>query len=118
MYEVIKIGEKNYCVRFGMNALRIYTKKTNTPLNKLHLIGDEMLLDDAIVLAWCGLKDGHRKAGEEFNMNIDDVADLMDDDADALEKIMNVFADQFVAMYGGNEGESKVPQSPKKAKAK
>lgn len=102
------------CVRFGMNALRIYTKQTNTPLNELHKIGDEMLLDDAIVLAWCGLKDGHRKAGEPFDLTVDDVADLMDDDVNALEKVMGVFADHFVAMYG--EGETEVEQPPKKAK--
>ena len=43
-----------------------------------------MSLDDACQLVLAGLKDGARVSGKECSLNVDDVADLLDDDFDAL----------------------------------
>jgi hypothetical protein len=94
-YEIILINGKDYPCRFGMAALMDYTKKTDTKINDLGNLGNDMTMEQAITLCWCGLKDGARKAKKPFDMEPVDIADLMDDDAQAIEKIMEVFANQF-----------------------
>ena len=111
-YEVIKLKDENgkmapFCCRFGMNTLRLFTSMSGIPLNEIEKIGENMDLDTAIQLAFCGLKDGHRKAGKDFNLTLDDVADLMDYDMDSLTKIMDVFANQFNAMIPDDSGNGK-----------
>ncbi len=99
-YEIIIINGKNYPCRFGMAALMDYTKLTNKKLNDLASLGNEMTIEDAIALCWSGLKDGARKAKKSFDLEPVDVADLIDEDEDAINKIMDVFATQY------NTGES------------
>lgn len=94
-YDIILINGTDYPCRFGMAALMDYTKKTNTKLNDFENLGNDMTLEQAITLCWCGLKDGARKAKKNFNLTIEDVADLVDEDQAAIEKIMGVFAAQF-----------------------
>jgi hypothetical protein len=94
-YEIVMINGKDYPCRFGMAALMEYTKQTNTKINDLGNLGNDMTMEQAITLCWCGLKDGARKAKKQFDMETVDIADLLDDDPNAIEKIMEVFAAQF-----------------------
>jgi len=91
-FEVVIINGKDYPVKYGFSALRVFTKLTNTTINDLGRLVDTMTLDHAICLCYAGLKDGHRVADKEFTLTIEDVADLLDDDNKALDKIMKVFS--------------------------
>jgi hypothetical protein len=94
-YEIILINGKDYPCRFGMAALMDYTKLTNKKINDLGNLGMDMTIEDAIALCWSGLKDGARKAKKPFELEPFDVADLIDEDEAAIEKIMAVFANQY-----------------------
>ena len=114
MYELITINEKEYPIRYGMNALRIFCKDTDKTLNDLGSIGVDMTLDDSVHLIKAGLQDGHRKAGKDFSINIEDISDWLDDDMDILTKAMNIFADQYNTDPEGNAKGSKAPKGKKK----
>lgn len=115
MYEIVVINGKDYPVRFGMNSLRNFTKATDRSLQDLDKLGDGMSLDDACQLVLAGLKDGARVSGKECSLNVDDVADLLDDDFDALNRVLEVFASQFSAKFG-TEGNEKAPKGAKRKK--
>ena len=110
MFEIVIINKKDYPVRFGMNALRLFCKETNRKLTDLDKLGQDLSLDDACFLIKAGLTDGARKAGKEFSLSVDDIADILDDDFDALQKVMDVFSEKFSAKESekvGNEKGSK-----------
>ena len=71
MFEVVILNKKDYPIRFGMNALRIYCKQTNRSLNDLQKLGQDMSLDDAVQLMFAGLRDWSRVAGKEFTLKLE-----------------------------------------------
>ena len=71
-----------------MNALRLYCKATDKTLNDLSKLGQGMTLEDSIQLIGAGLQDGHRKAGKEYKLTIEDIADFLDDDMNINESKM------------------------------
>jgi len=97
-YTFTKIGSKDYPIKFGFNSLRKYSAKTNTSLQDLDKLGVNMNLDNALTLIFCGIEDGYRAAKQEFSLTMDDLADLIDDDFDAIGRCMEVLAEQM----GGN----------------
>jgi len=97
-YTFVKIAGKEYPIKFGMNALRKYGIRTNTSLSDLDKLGENMMLNSALTLILCGLEDGFRKAKQEFILSIDDLADLIDEDNDAIQRCMSILTEQM----GGN----------------
>tara|TARA_R110000744_G_scaffold139964_3_gene251124 strand:- start:2443 stop:2784 length:342 start_codon:yes stop_codon:yes gene_type:complete len=97
-YTFVEIAEKKYPIKFGFNALRKYGIKTNTSLSDLDKIGENMMLDNALTLILCGLEDGYRAAKQKCDLDIEMLSDLIDEDFNAIEKCMNVLAEQM----GGN----------------
>jgi len=95
MIEFIEINSKRYPVRFGFNALREFTAITGITLNELPNMQENITLDHAIKLVWCGFKDGARKEKMPFGLSVDDVADFLDDDNSILEKAFTAFNHQF-----------------------
>ena len=89
----IMVAGKSRPVKFGFAALRAFGDATNTSLNDLSAISEDITMTQAIGLCWAGLKDGARSVGEDFKLSLDDVGDLLDDDPDALAAIMGVFAE-------------------------
>mgnify|MGYP003133229946 CR=1 FL=1 len=85
------INGKDYPVKYGFAALRAFTDKTNMSLGELSSLGENMTISQAIALVWAGLKDGARVMKQDFNMTIDDVADLLDEDQEAMTKVLKVF---------------------------
>jgi len=108
-YTFVEIGGEKYPIKFGFNALRKYSMKTGTTLAQLNQIGDNMGLNDALVLIHCGIEDGYRAAKQKCELSIDDLADAMDGDMEAIARCMEVLAQM---MGGDNEKKLK----PKKAK--
>lgn len=114
MYELIEINKKQMPIRYGMNALRIFCKATNKSLNDLSNLGLSMSLDDSCELILAGLKDGHRKAGKELNLSVEDISDFLDDDMDLLARAMDIFGSQFnTSEDKGNEKGTTLPKKKK-----
>ncbi len=99
-YTFIEINKEKLPIKFGFNALRKYSSKTNTSLQDLDTLGVDMTLDDALTLIYCGLEDGHRAAQQDCDLSVDDLADLIDGDFDSIGKAMEILAEQM----GGNTG--------------
>tara|TARA_Y100000401_G_C8321663_1_gene225653 strand:+ start:2233 stop:2559 length:327 start_codon:yes stop_codon:yes gene_type:complete len=99
-YTFIEINNKKLPIKFGFNALRKYSSKTNTTLQDLDKLGVDMTLNDALVLIYCGIEDGYRAAKQECQISIDDLADLIDGDFDSIGKAMEILTEQM----GGNTG--------------
>jgi len=64
-------------------------------LDELSQLQDSMSIDYAIALIWAGLKDGARVEKVEFDMTLDDVADLLDEDATIIEQCVAYFVESF-----------------------
>ena len=95
MQEHIEIAGKKYPVKYGFNALRIFTVETGISFQYIGKLGDGITLEQAICLMYAGLKDGARVEKVDFTMSMDDVADLLDQDQEALNKCMEAFARSF-----------------------
>lgn len=94
-YTFIEINGKKLPLKFGFAALAKYSKKTNTKLQDLDKLGTDMTLDDALTLIYCGIEDGFRAAKQDCNINIDELADLIDGDFDSIGRAMEVLAEQM-----------------------
>lgn len=114
-YDIINIGKKDLPCYFGFNALRKYCRKTGMSLNELSTLGNNMSLDDIVELIFAGTQEGHRRAGVDFNMTSDDIADLLDGDAIGMQKAMELFA-EHMGMTFGKETETEKKQKPKQKK--
>ena len=108
-YTFVELGGKKYPIKFGFNALRKYSMKTGTTLAQLNNIGNDMGLNDALILIHCGIEDGHRAAKQECTLTIDDLADKMDGDMKSITRCMEVLGKQM-------GGKSEKKQKPKKAR--
>ena len=109
-YEIIDVGGEKFPIKFGFAALRSYSNITGTTLADLDKIGTNMTLDHALTLMYCGIKDGHRVSKQEFNLEIDDIADLLDGNMDCLQDVFEVLGRQ---MSGGAEGKQKAKKAKK-----
>jgi hypothetical protein len=91
----IRIAGKIYPVKYGFAALRNYCEVTGSTLEDFDKFKDDVTITQAIAICWAGLKDGARVMKKPFDMELDDVADLVDVDEEALFKIMAVFAEHY-----------------------
>ena len=99
MTKQVTINGKGYPVSFGFAALMTFTDQTGLTLDELNTLGEQITLSTAVALMWAGLKDGARKEKLDFLLTLEDVADLIDEDGDALGNVLEVFASSF----GDNE---------------
>jgi len=96
MTKQIKVNGTDYPVKYGFNALRLFSNQTGIGLDELSKLQDSMSIDYAIALIWAGLKDGARVEKIEFNMTMDDVADLLDEDQTIIEQCVAYFVESFI----------------------
>jgi hypothetical protein len=94
-YQIIEIGKNEHPIKFGFNALRKYSLMTNTKLSELDKLGDDMDLNSALCLCFCGIADGYRAAKKDFKLTLDDLADQFDGNWDCMANVFNVLADQM-----------------------
>lgn len=93
----IRIAGKIYPVKYGFAAIRNFCEVTGSTLDDFKKFKDDVTITQAIAICWAGLKDGARVMKKPFDMDLDDVADLVDVDEEALFKIMAVFSEQYVS---------------------
>ena len=85
------INGKDYPVKYGMAALRAFSDATGITLGELGSIGDNITITQALAIVCSGLKDGARVTQKDFKLSIDDVADMLDEDDEAMTKVLAVF---------------------------
>ena len=109
-YNFVKIDGKQHPIRFGMNALRKYGRRTGTTLADLEKIGENMDLENALQLVFAGLEDGYRKAKQQCDLDIESLSDCIDNDYEAIARCMEVLTKHM----GGTQKQKKgKKQSPK-----
>ena len=94
-YKIITIGKEDHPIKFGFNALRKYSKMTNTSLADLDKLGQEMTLDNALILMYCGIEDGYRASKQEMKLSVDDLADSIDGDFNAIARCMEILGEMM-----------------------
>ena len=109
-YNFVEIDGEKYPIRFGMNALRKYGKRTGTTLADLEKLGQDIDLENALQLVYAGIEDGYRKAKQKCKLDIESLADLIDNDYEALSSCMDVLTKQ---MGGNKKGKKEKKQNPK-----
>lgn len=103
MTKNVEIGGKLRPVKFGFAALMEFTEANGYTMADLDTLGESMKLKDALFLVWCGLKHGARVEKQAFKETIEEVADWLDDQPEAMENVLNVFSQSF----SPSEGEKK-----------
>jgi len=105
----IPIGGELRPLHFGMTALAEWCELTNSKLNDLSKLGDEMGLQDAIQLIYVGLKHGARMENREFKYTYEKVGDWIDvEGMQVFTEAMEAFTDQMAKV--SNEKKQKGTQ--------
>lgn len=92
MIHEVTINGKQEPVKFGFSALANFCKLANIPLSKMDRLGEDMTLETAFILIYCGLKDGARVTKKDFTLTVDDIGDLLDDNPELLNDVMSAFS--------------------------
>lgn len=93
MLNFIVINNKQHPVRFCFNALAEFCRMNNMTLAQMEKMGNEMTLDMALTLIYCGLKHGARYEKRAFDFDIYDIGDMMTDNPEMLNDCMKAFGD-------------------------
>lgn len=96
----IETNGTSYPFAFGMTALARFMDAEGMKLSEIGTLGENMTIMQAMRLVYFGLKDGARREGVEFHLDLDDVGDLMDADPEFLNNCMEVVNS---SMPGSNE---------------
>jgi len=105
--KTIAIGGEMRPLHYGFAALAEWCDLTGCGLNDLSKLGNDLSLNAAIQLIWCGLKHGARRDKTSFKYSEEDVADWIDDEG------MGIFTD---AMEVFSASMSKINPSKKKVR--
>lgn len=85
-----------------MAALARFCEAEGLTLADLPSLGQDMSALRALNLVWHGLADGHRREKKPFTLTIDDVGDLIDEDAALLQRCMDVLPQYMPQAEKGN----------------
>jgi hypothetical protein len=81
-------------------------------LNKL--AGGNITFNDAFILIYCGIEDGHRAAKLPFKMTVDEVTDLFDGNMEKMEEAFGILA-RAMNNPGGGKGKKQKAKSSNKS---
>tara|TARA_R100000655_G_scaffold51305_1_gene88980 strand:+ start:9343 stop:9654 length:312 start_codon:yes stop_codon:yes gene_type:complete len=91
-FEKVEIAGQSLPIRYGFNALAIFEKESGQSVSSISKYGDNVPVRIAIDLVYAGLKDGARVSKNNFILTKDDVGDLLDEDSNALVRVLEVFS--------------------------
>ena len=105
MYKELKIPGRTLYISFNLRVVLQFTKEyggsegsANTDIQDV--IGKSGL-EGQMKLFWMALKEGHRKAKKDFDMEFDpDFFDFIDDNPDVIEEIAKAFTDSMPQVTG------------------
>ncbi len=94
--ERVKTDKGELPVNYGMNAMATFSEMRGMSMNDtLNMDAGSLGLMDYLALLYVGLKDGARKAKEEFVFDsFEDFCDYADDNTDIVSGVAGVFAGQ------------------------
>jgi hypothetical protein len=99
MYKELKIPGRTLYVAFNLRVVLQFQKeygKEGSSNNDLEKLIAEVGLEGQMKLFYMALKEGHRKAKKDFDMEFDpDFFDFLDDNPEAIEEIANAFNDSI-----------------------
>jgi len=95
MMDYVKIGGTDRPVKFGWNALRIYTREAKIPFMDIGNLFDSMDLDKLTILTYAGLVHGARTEKKDVDFTLDDVGDWLGEDFDVVSKFLEIFTEQM-----------------------
>lgn len=94
-HKEVEIGGKKRPVSFGTLALAKFMDEAKMKLADIGKLSTDITLSHALILIKHGLKDGARKTGGKFTETIETIADWIDEDQSALERVLAVFSDSL-----------------------
>ena len=104
MYKELKIPGRTLYVSFNLRVVLQFQKEfakegsSNIDIEKLI---SEVGLEGQMKLFYLGLKEGHRKAKKDFDMEFDpDFFDFIDDNPDVIEEIAKSFTESMPQVTG------------------
>ena len=92
MIKTIKFAGKERPVKYGFNALALYSEKEERGLSS---IGEDMTIPEMLSFVEVGLMEGARVAGDKYDLTREQIADALDEDIGALEKFFDIFTRQM-----------------------
>ena len=94
--KTLAIGGELRPLHYGFASLAEWCDLTGSGLNDLSKLGNNLSLNAAIQLIYCGLKHGARRSKEDFKYSVEDVADWIDDEGmDIFNEAMEVFSESM-----------------------
>ncbi len=109
--KTLAIGGEVRPIHYGFAALGEWCDITGIGLQELGKLGENMSLNSAMALIYCGLKHGARRNKEDFNYTVDDVADWIDEEGmDIFNEAMEVFSESLAKL---NPSEKKKKEKKK-----
>jgi hypothetical protein len=104
----IQTGRGMLPFSWGMAALTRFCEENNLTLNDFAQLEKEMRPTLLLSLIWHGFKDGHRKERKDFDLTVDDIADLIDESEGLMERCMEAVANSMPGGQGnGNKAKAK-----------
>ena len=112
----VLINGKEYPVKFSFAALDNLCDLKGCSFSELEELFDvdKIRPADVVLLSYVGLKEGARRSGQNFKMEIDDVDDLLMSDMSAISRILGVFNSQNAAPEGNPAAPAKGATKGKK----
>ena len=111
--QTIEVNGKELPIAYGMAALAEFLHSEGLTLTELGSIADRFQLTSVINLIHVGLKHGARKAGKEFALTPDDVADLLDDSPEIINQALELFTASMPAQGNGQAQAKAKVKAPK-----
>jgi len=93
MHKLINIAGTDYPVSFGLFALKSFEDATGIGSGDLVNSISKKPISVSLDLFYFAFKDGFRKAKKEFTLTQADIADLVDQDREAMDKLFAFFGD-------------------------
>lgn len=102
MQQTIRLADAEHPISFGMAALYAYEQwRGHSVLTKFaELTEGNPSISLVVDIAYVGLKEGARKARLPFKLSPEDVAELINLDAEIIAKVMQCFSDSFPKVEG------------------
>jgi len=95
--DYIKFGGESRPVKYGWNALSMFSKLTGAGFQDLAMFETNMTFDQVLALVYVGLHEGARADKVKFDLTIEDIGDFLDDEdfEKKIDEFINVFTDQM-----------------------
>lgn len=105
MYKELKIPGRTLYISFNLRVILQFTKEFGGSEGSANIDIQEVIsnsgLEGQMKLFWMALKEGHRKAKKDFDMEFDpDFFDFIDDNPDVIEEIAKSFTESMPQVTG------------------